>query len=109
MVLLHRLKSGMNASLMDEALNYAIFLVDVNRLYEVALGIYDLNLAVLVAQKSQKDPKEYLSFISELRGMELNYQRFKINDYLKRYDKAIEYLSQAGIKPMRFYCDVIRV
>jgi elongator complex protein 1 len=96
LAMLHRLKSGMDFTLLDEALSYAVFLVDVNKLYEVALGMYDLNLAVLVAQKSQKDPKEYLTFVNELKSMKMHYQRFKIDDYLKRYEKAIENLSQAG-------------
>lgn len=38
----------------DEALNYILYLVDVNSLYDVALGTYDFDLVIMVAEKSQK-------------------------------------------------------
>ena len=101
--MLHRLKSGIDFALLEEALSYAVFLVDVNKLYEVALGMYDLNLAVMIAQKSQKDPKEYLTFVNALKSMKIQYQRFKIDDYLKRYEKALENLSQAGNNASVFF------
>ena len=39
---------------MDGAIEHICFLADVNRLYDNALGLYDLELALLVAQQSQK-------------------------------------------------------
>nr|CAD7427157.1 unnamed protein product [Timema monikensis] len=50
-----------------EALRYLLYLVDVNELYDVALGMYDFELVTVVAAKSQKDPKEYLPFLNQLR------------------------------------------
>ena len=38
----------------EEALKYTLFLVDVDRLYDVALGMYDFQLVLMVAEKSQK-------------------------------------------------------
>ena len=38
----------------EEALKYILFLVDVDRLYDVALGMYDFQLVLMVAEKSQK-------------------------------------------------------
>lgn len=38
----------------EEALKYTLFLVDVNQLYDIALGMYDFQLVLLVAEKSQK-------------------------------------------------------
>lgn len=38
----------------DDALKYLMFLVDVNELYDVALGMYDYELVLMVAEKSQK-------------------------------------------------------
>jgi len=38
----------------DNALRYLLYLVDVNDLYNVALGTYDFDLVLLVAEKSQK-------------------------------------------------------
>ena len=37
-----------------EALDYLLFLVDVDSLYNVALGMYDFDLVLLVAQSSHK-------------------------------------------------------
>ena len=42
----------------DEALRYLLYLVDVNELFNVALGTYDFDLVLMVADKSQKvNPK----------------------------------------------------
>ena len=38
----------------EKAVEHMCFLADVNRLYEHALGLYDLELTLLVAQQSQK-------------------------------------------------------
>ncbi|XP_023366325.1 elongator complex protein 1 [Otolemur garnettii] len=80
----------------EEALKYLLLLVDVNELYDHSLGTYDFDLVVMVAEKSQKDPKEYLPFLNTLKKMETNYQRFTIDKYLKRYEKAIGHLSRCG-------------
>ncbi|XP_014637538.1 PREDICTED: elongator complex protein 1 isoform X1 [Ceratotherium simum simum] len=80
----------------EEALKYLLLLVDVNELYDHSLGTYDFDLVLMVAEKSQKDPKEYLPFLNTLKKMEINYQRFTIDKYLKRYEKAIGHLSKCG-------------
>lgn len=43
-----------NQVLIDNALNFLLYLVDVNELIDVALGTYDLEITIMVAQKSQK-------------------------------------------------------
>lgn len=40
--------------LAETAIEHICFLADVNQLYDTALGMYDLDLALLVAQQSQK-------------------------------------------------------
>ncbi|XP_075060726.1 elongator complex protein 1 isoform X2 [Mixophyes fleayi] len=80
----------------EEALKYLLFLVDVNELYDYSLGTYDFDLVIMVAEKSQKDPKEYLPFLNTLKKMETNYQRFTIDKHLKRYKKALGHLSKCG-------------
>ncbi|KAF9164239.1 hypothetical protein DFQ26_001667 [Actinomortierella ambigua] len=89
---------GQDAALAEEALKFTIFLADVNRLFDVALGMYDFGLVLMVAQYSQKDPREYLPFLNELRALEKYYQRFRIDDHLKRHARALTHLSQAGEK-----------
>jgi len=43
-----------------------------------------------------QDPREYLPFLRELRVLDKYYQRFKIDDYLKRYQSALKNLGFAG-------------
>jgi elongator complex protein 1 len=103
----------------EEALKYLLFLVDVNELYDVAIGTYDFDLVVMVAEKSQKDPKEYLPFLNNLRVMESNYQKYSIDRYLKRYHKALQHISKCGrdrfsegvtlIKEQRLYSEALKL
>ncbi|XP_045484164.1 putative elongator complex protein 1 [Pieris rapae] len=80
----------------DEALKYLLYIVDVNKLFDVALGMYDFDLVLLVANKSQKDPKEYIPMLNELNAMDENYKRFTINKNLKRYLLAVDSLIKCG-------------
>ena len=50
-----------------EALEYVSWLVNPNRLFDVALTTYDFDLVTLVATQTQKDPKEYVPYLSELK------------------------------------------
>ncbi|NXY82248.1 ELP1 protein, partial [Alcedo cyanopectus] len=103
----------------EEALKYLLFLVDVNELYDYSLGTYDFDLVIMVAEKSQKDPKEYLPFLNTLRKMEPNYQRYKIDRHLKRYTKALRHLSKCGpehfsellnlVKDQNQYCEALKL
>ncbi|XP_055544619.1 elongator complex protein 1 [Wyeomyia smithii] len=77
----------------EEALKYLLYLVDINDLFNIALGMYDFGLVLFVATKSQKDPKEYLPFLNELKRLEENYRRYKIDCHLKRFSKAIEHMA----------------
>ncbi|XP_060092966.1 elongator complex protein 1 [Heteronotia binoei] len=80
----------------EEALRYLLYLVDVGELYDHSLGTYDFDLVLMVAEKSQKDPKEYLPFLNQLKKMEINYQRYSIDKHLKRYPKALGHLAKCG-------------
>ncbi|KAG0411515.1 hypothetical protein HPB47_011369 [Ixodes persulcatus] len=80
----------------DQALKYILYLVDTNDLFNVALGTYDFDLVLMVAEKSQKDPKEYVPFLKELNKLELNYRRFKIDLHLGRHEKALKNISLCG-------------
>lgn len=76
----------------EKAIEHICFLVDVNRLYENALGLYNLELALLVAQQSQRDPREYLPFIQELHALPEVRRKFQIDDHLDRRTKALAHL-----------------
>ncbi|KAG0045887.1 hypothetical protein BGZ83_008909 [Gryganskiella cystojenkinii] len=97
LLLLAQLKEE-DQALAEDALKFTIFLADVDRLFDVALGMYDFALVLMVAQWSQKDPREYLPFLNELRTLEKYYQRYRIDDHLKKYESALKNLSQAGEK-----------
>ncbi|XP_071527963.1 putative elongator complex protein 1 [Panulirus ornatus] len=76
----------------EEGLRHLLYISDVNELFDVALGTYDFDLVMMVAEKSQKDPKEYLPFLNELKMLEENYRKYRINVHLRRFHKALECL-----------------
>ncbi|XP_028167442.1 elongator complex protein 1 [Ostrinia furnacalis] len=80
----------------DDAIKYLLYMVDVNELFNIALGMYDFGLVLLIADKSQKDPKEYIPMLNELNEMDENYKQFSINKYLKRFSKAVKCLVMCG-------------
>ncbi|KAL0568757.1 putative elongator complex protein 1 [Marasmius crinis-equi] len=95
LTLLLRLRNT-DPSLVEDAVKYIIFLVDANKLFDTALGMYDFSLVLMIAQHSQRDPREYLPFLRELRALESYYQRFRIDDHLRRHASALRNLSLAG-------------
>lgn len=78
--------------LAEQAITHVCFLSDVNKLYDNALGLYNLDLTLQVAQQSQKDPREYLPFLQSLQEMEDTRRKFTIDDHLGRYTKACGHL-----------------
>jgi elongator complex protein 1 len=83
---------------LNQSLTYLIFLVDVEKLYNVALGQYNLPLALSIARRSQKDPKEYVPFLEGLAELDHDsVRRFRIDSYLSRHGKAL-----------RHYWDIIK-
>lgn len=85
-----------NKKLTEFSIQHLCFLQDVNLVYDTALGVYDLPLTLLIAQQSQKDPKEYLPFLRELHKLLLTRRKFEIDTYLKRFNKALEHLAEIG-------------
>ncbi|BGP02142.1 Putative elongator complex protein 1 [Rhodotorula toruloides] len=80
----------------EDAVKYIIFLSDSNKLFDLALGMYDFPLVLMIAQQSQKDPREYLPFLRALRSLPPFLQCYKIDDHLGRYASALRNLSKAG-------------
>ncbi|RPA90649.1 IkappaB kinase complex, IKAP component [Choiromyces venosus 120613-1] len=85
-----------NLELAEEAIQHVCFMSDVNKLYDNALGLYDLDLTLMVAQQSQKDPREYLPFLQKLQEMEITRRKFTIDDHLNRPAKACAHLHDLG-------------
>lgn len=106
-------ESDSSPDVVEDAVKYIIFLVDADQLFDTALGMYDFSLVIMIAQHAQKastfyikpltrtlihpqDPREYLPFLRELRALDKYYQRFRIDDHLKRYESALKNLNLAG-------------
>lgn len=101
--------SGQNNSLTpSDALQYLMYMVDINHLYDVALGTYDFEIVLMVAEKSQKDPKEFLPFLNELKTLESNYRKYKIDMHLRRYKKALVHISNCGDERFTECLDLIK-
>ncbi|KAJ4294593.1 putative elongator complex protein 1 [Kalmusia sp. IMI 367209] len=83
--------------LTDRAAEHICFLADVNQLYDTSLGIYNLELALLIAQQSQKDPREYLPHLQSLHDLPLLRRKFQIDDQLGRHTKALHHLKNLGV------------
>lgn len=79
-------------TLAERAVEHICFLADVNQLYDHALGLYNLDLTLLVAQQSQRDPREYLPFVQELHKMPTLKRQFTIDDRLEHWEKALDHL-----------------
>ncbi len=84
-------------SVAERAVEHICFLVDVNRLYDHALGLYNLDLTMQVAQQSQRDPREYVPFIKTLHDMPELRRRFAIDDHLGRCEKALGHLAELDV------------
>lgn len=89
---LQLISSLFNEDEQEQALTHLCFLLDVNKLYNHALELYDVKLALNIAQKSQKDPKEYLPFLQNLHIQPQLRKQFLIDDYLKYHKKALNWL-----------------
>lgn len=78
----------------ESLITYICFLQDVNVVYKNALSLYDVRLALDIAQKSQMDPKEYLPFLQNLYDQAPLRRKFLIDDYLNFYEKALDHLAE---------------
>ncbi|PKA61888.1 Elongator complex protein 1 [Apostasia shenzhenica] len=94
--------SGVNDARMEaypsaeECLKHLLWLTDPEAVFEAALGLYDLNLAAIVALNSQKDPKEFVPYLKELEGLPPSIMRYKIDLRLQRFESALKHIFSAG-------------
>ncbi|ETV99331.1 hypothetical protein H310_08058 [Aphanomyces invadans] len=84
----------------QKGLKHLVFLVDVEELYDVALGLYDIALTRLVAQHTERDPKEYTPQLAQFEALASlhspSYMRYAIDMSLQRFDRALQHLHAAG-------------
>lgn len=91
----------------EQAVTHLCFLQDVLKLFDTALGLYDVKLTLLIAQHSQKDPKEYLPFLQNLNVQKPLRRQFLIDDHLKNYEKAIKWLFELGSECLQEFDDYV--
>eukprot|EP00831_Metopus_contortus_P037977 TRINITY_DN29914_c0_g1_i2.p1 TRINITY_DN29914_c0_g1~~TRINITY_DN29914_c0_g1_i2.p1 ORF type:complete len:150 (-),score=41.17 TRINITY_DN29914_c0_g1_i2:179-628(-) len=90
----------------EEALEYACWLVKADKLYDIALQTYDINVVLMVAKHTQKDPKEYLPYLKSLQILEPVYRRYQIQKDLKQFGKALFELS---LDPEKYTSEAIEL
>ncbi|KAH8697212.1 putative killer toxin sensitivity protein [Talaromyces proteolyticus] len=86
-----------NPAQAEEAIEHMCFLTDAYHLYNNALGLYDLELTLLVAQQAQKDPREYLPFLRNLQSLPELRRQFEIDNFLGRFTKALKHLHALNV------------
>ncbi|KAM0853459.1 hypothetical protein ACQ4PT_051068 [Festuca glaucescens] len=80
----------------EESLKHLLWLTEPEAVFNAALGLYDLNLAAIVALNSQKDPKEFLPFLKSLECLPPAIMRYTVDLKLARYESALRNIVSAG-------------
>lgn len=92
---LHVVKDLPTSKLRDSAIKYLLYVVNVNRLFDEALGTYDFDILLMVASKSNKDPKEYISLVNGFKAIEdEHYRKYRIDLHLQRFKSALSHISK---------------
>jgi elongator complex protein 1 len=92
----HR-RDGKPTDAAGEAIRHLLLHVDSDRLYEAALGLYDLPLAFAVASEAQRDPGAALEELRALgRERDPNLRAAAVDARLGRHDRAAANLLAAG-------------
>ena len=74
-----------------DSLKYFCWLVNAEKLYNLSLSIYDLELSLLIAEFTNMDPREYIPYTDQLKSITRDIERkAKICIDLKLHDKAVE-------------------
>lgn len=87
----------------DELVTHLCFLLDSERLYTAALEHYNLRLALMFAEKSQMDPKEYIPFLQELDRQGEVRRKFMLDDHLKRRERALRWALELDFGEFKEY------
>jgi elongator complex protein 1 len=88
-----RQRQKLSGDVAQRLIKYLAFFVNIDKLYDTSLGLYDFDLVRAVARQSQKDPREYLPFLESLEQMVSWRAKVTVDVELKRYRRALEHLS----------------
>jgi len=90
-------RKGQRGHRSKEILEYVCWLANPNKLYELALSFYDLELVAMIAQFTQKDPKEYVSYLNAVQAIEDPIERrCQICLDIKNFEQAVVELSRGS-------------
>lgn len=96
---LKQVKKYDDTKLQNEGVKFLSLIVNVNKLFDEALGTYDFDILLMVASKSNKDPKEYIALINSFMEIQdENYRKYKIDLHLQRYKSCLLHLSKCTDK-----------
>ena len=92
-----------------QALKYACWLTKAELMYQTALEKYNFEMAIMIAEFTQKDPKEFLGYINEVKLLDEVHMKFRIQNDLKNYKLALSELVK-GVKysSQNMECSVIQ-
>lgn len=79
-------------------MKHLIFLVDVNELFDVALGMYNFDLVLMVAEKSQKVSPILMEYTTTENMSHIHYQINNCFSILANL--AFEFLGNTGVLRM---------
>ncbi|KAG1673002.1 hypothetical protein FOA52_005932 [Chlamydomonas sp. UWO 241] len=90
-------KAAAKDAVADAALKHLLLHVEADELYRVALGMYELPLAYMVASASPRDPGEYLDQLARFRSVgDRHLRHHAIDVHLGRWAPALASLYAAG-------------
>ncbi|XP_014468470.1 PREDICTED: elongator complex protein 1 [Dinoponera quadriceps] len=89
-----KVKAAEEPAVVENAFGCLQLATNTRVLYDTALGMYECELAMFIASKSQMDPKEYIPFLRDLRKLEENRMKYSIDLHLRRYESALVHLSR---------------
>ncbi|XP_039291885.1 elongator complex protein 1 [Nilaparvata lugens] len=84
------------AATSEQALRHLIFLADIDKLYDKAISLYEVDLALKIAGESKKDPKEYIPYLNSLKNLDPTFMRFAIDCQYKNYESALRNISKSA-------------
>lgn len=106
-----KIDNKQNIAKADKALAFLCWIVKAETLFDFALKTYDFELVIMCAKHTQKDPKEYLSYLNKLQ--EINdkdpiLMKYQINMDLKYHTDALIELSKGGLKHFDQVMDLVK-
>uniref|UniRef100_A0AC35U0I8 Elongator complex protein 1 n=1 Tax=Rhabditophanes sp. KR3021 TaxID=114890 RepID=A0AC35U0I8_9BILA len=81
---------------LEDSLRHLLYMVDGNALFKEAISTYDWKIALNVAECSQRDPKEYIPLLNDLKSKKPEcYQKFCADMYLDHAESALKHIALA--------------